>query len=340
MDGAGGASGYYAPFGRELPEANHTPAQSRIAVMETASPAFRSRLGRLLWLSVGAAVVTIALKMLAWQLTGSVGLLSDALESVVNLVAALVAMAMLHWASTPPDEQHRFGHEKAEYFSAGVEGGLILLAAFSIGWAAVGRLIHPVTLDDLGVGVTLSAAASLVNLAVAIVLVRAGRRYRSITLEADGRHLITDVLTSVGVILGVLAVGATGWLWLDPTIALLVALNIVVTGTSLIRRAGAGLMDHALPPADQQALEGVLDAYRRDSVAFHAVRTRQAGRRSFVSLHVLVPGSWSVHEAHALADRLERDIHSALPGASVTTHLEPIEDPASLADVELERTEL
>lgn len=307
--------------------------------METASPASRSRLGRLLWLSVGAALVTITLKTVAWQLTGSVGLLSDALESVVNLVAALVAMALLHWASTPPDEQHRFGHEKAEYFSAGVEGMLIVLAAVWIGWTAIGRLIHPVALDDVGVGVALTGVASLLNLAVAVVLIRAGKRYRSMTLEADGRHLTTDVLTSVGVIVGVLAVAATGWLWLDPTIALLVALNIVVTGTSLLRRAGAGLMDHALSSTDQETLEGVLEAYRRDSVSFHAVRTRQAGRRSFVSLHVLVPGSWSVREAHALADRLERDIQSALPGAAVATHLEPIGDPASLADVELERTE-
>jgi cation diffusion facilitator family transporter len=286
---------------------------------------------------VAAAVATISLKTVAWQLTGSVGLLSDALESVVNLVAALVALTMLHWATLPPDEQHRFGHEKAEYFSAGLEGGLILLAAASIAWAAVVRLIHPVALDDVGVGAGLSGAATLVNLAVGAVLIRAGRRYRSITLEADGRHLLTDVWTSVGVITGVLVVAATGWRWLDPTVALLVALNIVVTGISLVRRSGAGLMDHALPAAQQEALEWLLESYRQGSVSFHAVRTRQAGRRSFVSLHVLVPGAWTVREGHALADRLERDIHEALPGAAVTTHIEPIDDPASLDDVELER---
>jgi cation diffusion facilitator family transporter len=296
-----------------------------------------SRLGRLLWLSVAAALVTISLKTLAWQLTDSVGLLSDALESVVNLVAALVAMAMLRWATLPPDEQHLFGHEKAEYFSAGVEGGLILLAAASIAWAAVTRLIHPLALGDVGVGAGLAGAASVVNLAVGAVLIRAGKRYRSITVEADGRHLLTDVWTSVGVIAGVLAVGWTGLRWLDPAVALLVALNIVVTGTALLRRAGAGLMDHALPPAELDAVERVLETYRRDGVSFHAVRTRQAGRRSFVSLHVLVPDAWSVREGHALAERLERDVRAALPGAAVTTHIEPIGDPASLADSELER---
>ena len=286
---------------------------------------------------MAAAVATISLKTVAWQLTGSVGLLSDALESVVNLVAALVAMTMLHWATLPPDEQHRFGHEKAEYFSAGLEGGLILLAAASIAWAAIHRLIHPVTLEDVGVGVGLSGAATLVNLAAGAVLIRAGRRYRSITLEADGRHLLTDVWTSVGVIVGVIVVAATGWRWLDPTVALLVALNIVITGISLVRRSGAGLMDHALPATQQEALERVLESYRQGSVSFHAVRTRQAGRRSFVSLHVLVPDAWTVREGHALADRLERDVQKALPGAAVATHIEPIDDPASLDDVELER---
>lgn len=281
-------------------------------------------------------MATMALKTLAWQLTGSVGLLSDALESVVNLVAALFAMLMLHWATLPPDEQHRFGHEKAEYFSAGVEGGLILLAAVSIGWAAVARLIHPQELDAVRVGVAVSGAASVVNLAVGVVLVQAGKRGRSITIEADGRHLLTDVWTSVGVIVGVILVAATGWLWLDPMVALLVALNIVVTGTSLLRRAGAGLMDHALPAAEQESLERILEPHRRDGVSFHGIRTRQAGRRSFVSLHVLVPGAWSVVRAHRLADRVERDIRSALPGAAVTTHVEPIEDPASFDEPDAE----
>ena len=308
-------------------------------VTSTVASASGSRLGRLLWLSVAAAVTTIALKALAWQVTGSVGFLSDALESVVNLVAALVAMAMLRWASTPPDEQHLFGHEKAEYFSAGVEGGLILLAAVSIAWTAIGRLIHPVALEELGIGIALSAAASIVNLGVGIALVRAGTRSRSITVEADGRHLLTDVWTSAGVIAGVLVVGATGWLRVDPVVALLVAANIVVTGVSLLRRAGAGLMDHALSSAERDALERLLERYRDDDVSFHAVRTRQAGRRSFVSLHVLVPAAWTVSEAHALADRLEREIQSALPGSSVITHLEPSGERVSLVDAELDQAE-
>ena len=301
--------------------------------------ASRVGVGRLLWLSVAAALTTIALKMLAWQLTDSVGFLSDALESVVNLVAALVAVTMLHWASAPPDEQHLFGHEKAEYFSAGVEGSLILLAAASIAWTAVARLLHPVKLDELGVGVALSAAASVVNLAVGVVLIRAGKQSRSITVEADGRHLLTDVSTSVGVIAGVLAVGATGWLRIDPVVALLVAANIVITGISLLRRAGAGLMDHALPAGERAAVERVLETYRGDDVSFHAVRTRQAGRRSFVSLHLLVPGAWTVTDAHALADRLEREIQAAVPGSAVITHLEPSGDSLSLADADLERVE-
>jgi cation diffusion facilitator family transporter len=295
------------------------------------------RLDRLLWLSVAAAVTTIALKVVAWQLTGSVGLLSDALESGVNLAAALVALAVVRWASSPPDEDHLFGHEKAEYFSAGAEGGLILLAAAWIGWAAVARLIDPVELHDVGVGVAFSGAASLVNLAVGVVLVHAGKTYRSITVEADGRHLLTDVWTSIGVIVGVVAVAATGWERLDPVIALVVAVNIVLTGVSLVRRAGAGLMDKALPPHERERLETALEPYRREGIVFHAIRTRQAGRRSFVSLHGLVPGSWTVRQGHDLAERVEADIRSALPGTAVFTHLEPIDDPVSHDDVELDR---
>ena len=281
------------------------------------------RSARLLWLSVAAALVTMGLKTAAWQATGSVGFLSDALESLVNFTAALLAMLLLYWALRPPDEHHRFGHDKAEYFSAGVEGGLIVLAAISILWAAVDRLRHPQALHDVGIGVAVSAAASFVNLAVGLVLVRAGRRDRSITLEADGRHLLTDVWTSVGVIVGVVLADVTGARWLDPVVALLVGANIVVTGLSLIRRSGAGLMDHALPAAELRALDRVLDRYRRDGVSFRSVRTRQAGRRSFVTLDMSVPGGWTVREAHDVADRVEGDVAAALPGAEVTTHVEP-----------------
>ena len=298
----------------------------------------RARLTRLLWFSVGAAIVTISLKVLAWKLTDSIGFLSDAVESVVNLVAAVVAMLTVRWATLPPDEQHLYGHEKAEYFSAGVEGGLILIAAAAIFWSAVGRLIHPVALEDIGGGVAVVAAASLVNLGVGLVLIRQGRRYRSITVEADGRHLLTDVWTSAGVIVGVVAVGLTGWERLDPLIAIAVAINIVITGVALIRRSGRGMMDRALSAEEQAGLDAALAPYRQEGIVFHAIRTREAGRRSFVSMHVLVPGTWTVQRGHDLLERLEADIHSVMPYASVMTHLEPLEDPASFDDTGLDRS--
>ncbi len=294
-------------------------------------------LTRLMLLSVAAGVVTIALKTVAWRLTGSTGLLSDALESVVNLVAAVVALLVVRWATLPPDEQHMYGHEKAEYFSAGVEGGLIIVAAISIGWVAIRRLLHPVPLEDVSVGLAVSAVASLVNLLVGVVLVRAGRRRRSITVEADGRHLLTDVWTSVGVIVGVALVALTGWERLDPLIALAVAANIVVTGVSLIRRSTGGLMDRALSAPEQAALDAALRPYRRQGVVFHAIRTRQAGRRSFVSMHVLVPGRWTVHRGHELVEQVEADVRGALPHSSILTHIEPIEDNASFEDTALDR---
>jgi cation diffusion facilitator family transporter len=295
-------------------------------------------LTRLMWLSVAAAVITIALKTTAWRLTGSVGLLSDALESIVNLVAALVGMAMLRWASIPPDREHMYGHEKAEYFAAGVEGTLILAAAVAIVLAAAERLSSTAELQSVGVGVIFSGVASAVNLGVGLVLVREGRAQRSITVEADGRHLLTDVWTSAGVITGVVAVALTHWWWLDPVIALAVALNIVVTGVGLLRRAGGGLMDQALPSDELAKLDRALAPYRRHGVGFHAVRTRQAGRRSFVTLHVLVPGDWSIQRGHELAERVEHDIRAALPAATVTTHLEPVEDEASQRDIGLDRS--
>ena len=297
----------------------------------------RSDLTRLVWLSIAAAIATIALKTLAWRLTGSAGFLSDAAESVVNLVAALVALVTIRWATRPPDDDHMYGHEKAEYFSAGVEGALILVAAASIAWFAVGRLLHPVALTDVGVGIAVSAVASLINLAVGLTLIRAGRTHRSITLEADGKHLMTDVWTSVGVILGVAAVWATGWERLDPLIALAVAVNIVIAGATLIRRSSGGLLDRSLPPVEQQAIEAVLERARADSIQFHAVRTRQSGRRSFVSLHVLVPGAWTIQRGHDLSERLESEIREVLPHANVLTHLEPVEDPASFDDETLDR---
>lgn len=294
-------------------------------------------LTRFAWLAVAAALSTMALKTVAWLLTGSVGLLSDALESVVNLAAALLAVVVLRWAAKPADEEHAYGHAKAEYLSAGVEGTLIFLAALSIGWAAVRRLIEPVGLDDLGVGLSVAGAAAAINLAVGLALVRSGRRHRSITLEADGRHLLTDVWTSVGVLVGIGAVAITGWDRLDPLVALAVAANIVITGIGLVRRAVGGFMDRALPAQDRAAIAAVLDSYASPEVRFHSLRTRQAGQRGFVSVHVLVPGEWSVQRGHDLLEEIEGRLREAVPRINVLTHLEPIEDPLSFADTELDR---
>ncbi len=296
------------------------------------------RLFRLLWLSIGAAVATIGLKVGAWALTGSVGLLSDAAESVVNLVAAVVAMAALRWAVKPADEDHAYGHAKAEYFSAGVEGSLILIAAAAITVTAVPRLLEPQPLESVGLGLVITSAASVVNLAVGLALLRAGRRERSIVLEADGKHLITDVWTSIGVIAGVAGVALTGWDRLDPIVALAVAANILVAGGGLLRRSFGGLMDRALEEPDLARIERALAEFERDGVRFHALRTRQAGARRFVSLHVLVPGAWTVQRGHDLAELVEASLCEQLPGASVFTHLEPAEDPRSFADTTLDRT--
>jgi cation diffusion facilitator family transporter len=297
-----------------------------------------SRLTRFVFLSIAAAVATIALKACAWLLTGSVGFLSDAAESIVNLVGALVALIAVRVSVRPPDDDHAYGHEKAEYLSAGAEGALILAAAVGVAWVAVARLVDPQPLSDVGVGVAVSAVAAGLNLIVAKLLIRVGREQRSITLEADGRHLMTDVWTSVGVVGGIVAVVLTGWERLDPIIALLVALNIVRTGVQLLGRSAGGLMDHALGPAEQAEIQAVLDAHREDGVEFHALRTRQAGRRAFVSLHLLVPGAWTVQQGHDLAERVERDLRERLPYATVFTHVEPREDAASFEDVSLDRS--
>jgi cation diffusion facilitator family transporter len=299
----------------------------------------QQRLFRLLWLSIAAAVATISLKTTAWLLTGSVGLLSDAAESVVNLVAAVFAMAALRWATKPADEEHAYGHAKAEYFSAGVEGALIVVAAVGIAITAVDRLLHPQPIEDVGVGLTVSVAASLINLAVGVLLLRTGRKERSIILEADGKHLLTDVWTSVGVIIGVAGVAISGWERLDALIALAVAVNIVLTGGGLVRRSVGGLMDRALDEAERRQIEQVLAQFERDGVRFHALRTRQAGSRAFVSLHVLVPGMWTVQRGHDVVEQVEAALRERLPYATVFTHLEPAEDPRSFDDTTLDRTE-
>ena len=263
----------------------------------------RPHLTRFAWLSIGAALLTISLKGAAYFLTGSVGLLSDALESLVNLVAAIGALVALSVAQQPPDEEHAYGHEKAEYFSSGFEGGLIVLAAGSIVAAAVPRLLHPAALGEVGLGLALSAAGSVVNATVAWRLLQAGRKYRSITLEADGRHLLADVWTSAGVLVGVGAVALTGWERLDPLIALVVAANIAWTGLRLVRRSALGLLDTALPSEERDAVHRVLARYDQEyDIQTHALRTRQAGSRAFVSLHVLVPGEWMVQRGHELLE--------------------------------------
>jgi cation diffusion facilitator family transporter len=297
----------------------------------------RKKLTRYAWLSIAAAISTIILKTAAYLLTGSVSLLSDAVESIVNLVGAVMALGMLTIAAMPPDDNHSFGHSKAEYFASVVEGILILIAAVSIGYAAIGRLLNPKPLEQLGLGLIVTAIASLINFVVSRILMTAGRKYNSITLEADAQHLMTDVWTSVGVVCGVTVVAVTGWLRLDPIVALLVAANIVWTGVQLVRRSVAGLMDAVLPLTDQKAIDDVLAKYRQQGVEFHAVRTRQAAARRFVSMHVLVPGEWTVHDAHHVAEDVERDIHQALGKAVVTTHLEPIEDEISMDDIPLDR---
>lgn len=296
------------------------------------------KLERLAWLSVAAAIATIALKTLAWWVTGSVGLLSDALESIVNLAAALLAVSMLRLAAAPPDEEHPYGFSKAEYLAAGIEGALIVLAAAGILITAVPRLVKPEPLEAPLLGLGISAGASLVNLGVAIVLLRAGRKHHSIALEADGRHLMTDVWTSAGVIVGVALVFATGWLRLDPLVALAVAAHIVWTGVGLVRRSASGLLDAAIAQGERDAIQQVFDEYsRRDGVTFHAFRTRRAAKRRFVSFHLLVPDRWTVTRAHRLSEEIEASIRAAVPHASVFTHIEPMHDPASYEDQGLDR---
>jgi len=302
------------------------------------TPVDRTKLTHYAWLSIAAAVVTIGLKTGAYFLTGSVGLLSDALESLVNLVGAIMALTMLTIAARPADEDHPYGHSKAEYFSSGVEGSLIMVAAIGIAVAAIDRLLHPRALEQIGLGLGISVAASLVNLGVALVLLKASRHYDSITLRANAHHLLTDVWTSAGVVVGVGAVALSGWGWLDPAVALLVAANIVRVGVGIVRESVLGLMDTAMVPEERSAVQAALEPHLKDGVQSHALLTRQAGSRRFVSLHVLVPGAWTVHQGHDLVERIEADIRGVVRNVTVLTHLESLDDPASWDDVGLERT--
>jgi len=289
-------------------------------------------LARYAWLSVATALVTMALKGVAAWLTGSLGLLSDALESFVNLGAGLIALYTLRVAARQPDEKHPFGYTKAEYFSAAVEGALIVLAAIAIVAAAVPRLIEPQPILRFDIGIFISLLAAALNLGTALVLLRASKRHDSIALEADAHHLLTDVWTSIGVVAGVGATVLTGWLALDPLIAIAVALHILWVGARVMRRSVLGLMDRALPEPDLESIRAILDPYRAQGLDYHALRTRRAGRLRLVDMHLLVPGEMSVREGHRIADEIEEKIRAQLPGAAVMTHLEPIEDPASYRD--------
>ncbi|MEX1143436.1 MAG: cation diffusion facilitator family transporter [Anaerolineales bacterium] len=297
----------------------------------------RAFLTRYAWLSLLAAIATIGLKAGAYLLTGSVGLLSDAMESLVNLAGAILALVVLTIAAQPPDEEHTYGHTKAEYFSSGVEGGLILLAAASIGYAAVDRLLNPRPLESIGIGLAISVLASLINLGTALIIRQAGQRHNSPTLVANAQHLFTDVWTSAGVLLGVALVAASGRTWLDPVVALLVALNITWTGFRILRDSALGLMDTALPADELAQIKKILDSYRKEEVRYHALRTRQGGARRFVSVHILVPGAWHVQRGHRLLERIEAEIRAALPNVTVLTHLESLEDSASWEDQTLDR---
>lgn len=301
----------------------------------------RRGLTRYAWLSIATAVFTIALKYSAYALTGSVGLLSDALESGVNLVAAVLALVVLTVAAQPPDDEHTYGHDKAEYFSSGVEGVLIVIAAMTIAVTAVQRLINLQPLEQVGVGLIISVVAALLNGIVAQILLRAGRKYDSVTLVADSKHLMTDVWTSGGVVLAVGAVALTGWQWLDPVIALVVAGQIVFSGVRLVRESVLGLMDTALPPEEMAQVTAVLEQYRqKDHIDYHALRTRRAGAQRFVSVHVQVPGKWSIQEGHNLAEEMERGLRQVVQPVSIIIHVEPIEDPCSWEDISLVRGDI
>jgi len=295
-------------------------------------------LSRFAWLSIGAALATLALKWWAWWITGSVGLLSDALEGFVNLGAALVALWALRAAMRPPSAKHPYGESKAEYLSAGIEGTLIVVAAAGIIATALPRLLKPAPIDEPVLGLGVSVAASIINLAVALILIRKGRAQHSITLEADGRHLMTDVWTSAGVVAGVALVAFTGWLILDPIVAIAVGVHIVWSGVALMRRSVLGLLDTAIAGDEVSEVTAIFTEYsKRYGVSFHALRTRQAGARRFVSFHLLVPDEWTVSRAHKLSEEIESRIRSLVPNAVLEVHIEPISDPASYDDQTLDR---
>lgn len=295
-------------------------------------------LKKFIYLSIAAAVATILLKFSAWYLTDSVGLFSDALESCVNLVAAVIALVMLTIAERPADEGHAFGHNKAEYFSSAIEGAMIILAAFSIIWSAVPRIIHPQPLENIGIGLVVAVGASVINLIVALILIKKGKKNNSITLEADGKHLMTDVYTSIGVLLGIALVKLTGWVILDGLVAIGVALNILWAGYQLMHRSAMGLLDPSLPEDELGKIVATLDTLKSQDIEYHSLLTRQAGQRKFIELHILLPGAWTIQKGHELAEKIEKDIRNLFDSpVRVLTHLEPKEDPVSMHDIGIDR---
>jgi cation diffusion facilitator family transporter len=289
------------------------------------------------WLSIFTAIATISLKSIAYFLTGSVGLLSDALESLVNLAAAVIALSMLTIAEQPPDEQHKYGHSKAEYFASILEGLFIFIAAVVIIVSAVNRIIHPKIIEQAFLGLGISIIASVINFIVSKKLLKVGKKHHSITLEADGHHLMTDVITSVGVIVAVFLVAVTGWQVLDPIVAILVAFNIIFTGSSLIKRSILGLLDSSIPKQELDIVNSILKSYERKGLKFHGLRTRQSAQRRFIDFHVLTPGDWSVRKGHDVLEDIEKEIRDSIDKVTISTHLEPVEDPRSHEDISIER---
>ncbi len=290
---------------------------------------FFQKKANLIYVSIAGAILTMALKFGGYIVTGSVGVLSDAAESIINLIASILALIILSIASRPPDSTHSFGHEKAEYFSSGVEGALIVLAAIGILYSATQRLLHPQPLENLDFGVYIVAAAALLNLAIALFLLKAAQAFDSITLEADAKHLLTDVYTSAGVIAGLFVVKYTGWQLMDPLIAYAIGGNIILTGFSLVKRSVRGLMDYRLPPEEIHKIDEVIHLHEKDVVGYHNLRTRKAGPKRFIEFHMLVQGKMTVQEAHDLCENIEQEIQARLPNSEIIIHVEPSEDISS-----------
>lgn len=283
-------------------------------------------------------MLTIALKLTAYWMTGSVGILSDAMESFVNLAGAVIALAMLTLAARPPDEEHAFGHGKVEYFASGAEGTMIIIAAASICYSAAKRLLDPQPIEMAGIGLFVTFVATAINYVAALVIRRAGKKYGSVTLDANARHLMTDVWTSLGVIVSVGIVAISKVHILDPIIAFVVAANILREGFAIVKESLLGLMDTTIPTEELQRVSEILDSHRREHVTYHALRSRQAGARRFVSVHILVPGEWTVQHGHELLEQIESELREAVPNLTVLTHLESLDDPASWEDIGLDRT--